>query len=288
MPTSPAYPAFAKVFEVEILHDYYLKKYLFDSTSGLQEETSAAPELENQYDLRRELDLRPSPACALALKNAGMLFRTTRKGFFLGGQLSADSIGPNGFKPRIPFAADTVFTFEIRLKNPQWLNFSALPVEGPAAGQLYYFSNAKTNPPALNEQGSFSSATLDQNVDLKPRSQFGVSPEVYGIIELTAFVQSGSILNLIDQGVLNLTETTQGLEHPVGKINFASRELVWRYLNNQGTETARTAIPVPLARIQAGPLPLAGQTTPTHLPNPHPQNIHWDPIGQEYLADIYL
>lgn len=109
--------SFSKLFAVDLHHLYY--------TSALAENLAVVPTAES----------------AQVMRNHGMIFRSTPKGFTVLQQAAEDSAGRD--IPLRPWRYNGVLTFLIKSLDREMLNCSELPLSGD--GQIYYFNNLSAN-----------------------------------------------------------------------------------------------------------------------------------------------
>lgn len=109
---------FAKLYEVEIYHNYY------------------------QSQISEDFKIEPTVLCQRQLANYGLLFKTTSKGFVVLYECSDD----NAAHP-FPIRAieeDVKFSFILIPKNPFIINYSDLPLESQP-NHIYYLHNLNDN-----------------------------------------------------------------------------------------------------------------------------------------------
>lgn len=136
---------YKNLFEVKLLHHFFLN-------NGEQGWDAMEPEekirMEEQYDSREIFHIEPTADCSSLLKAHHALFRTTPSGFLVGIKSVADSILPGTFNPFAMPDEDLTFRFLVRIKDPNFLNYTALPLSGQD-GHLYVFKNFQVTSPAV-------------------------------------------------------------------------------------------------------------------------------------------
>jgi hypothetical protein len=146
------------LFEVRILHHFFLNRgnEVFDR---MDEEERARMML--KYDAREIFDIIPSEECSELLNAYKCIYKRTSAGFIIGLRAEPDDSNPPKFKPFQSLPEDLAFTFYIKPRDHEFLNYTALPLDG-SQGLVYIFQNITgTSPrkfPALT-----SSAPLYQN-----------------------------------------------------------------------------------------------------------------------------
>ncbi|MGV8136595.1 MAG: hypothetical protein AB2L20_15405 [Mangrovibacterium sp.] len=134
--------AFEVLFEVRILHHYFLNRanIVFDRMP-LAERAA----LMLQYDCREFLEIRPTTSCEQLLRSHRCIFKQTASGFVVALRAEQD-LGKH--YPFIPFNDDDFFTFSIRLTDMDFWNYTALPFSGNS-GNIFVFSNRQATMPLL-------------------------------------------------------------------------------------------------------------------------------------------
>lgn len=132
-----------KLFEVKILHHFFLNKgeLVFDS---MTDEERALMTL--NYDVRDFFDIYPTPECQKVLNSHNCVFKPTSQGIIIGVRAEGDDQNPPNISPFNPFGDDQVFTFVIQLKDMGFMNYTALPFIG-SSGKIYVFSNLISGSP---------------------------------------------------------------------------------------------------------------------------------------------
>lgn len=108
------------LFQVEASHTFYL------DYEG------------NKVDHKPDLLFKPTSECRNILKNYRLIFKSSKEGFRILGQVKDIDTSPH--KLLIPIDEGVKFTFTISLLNPYFVNFSQLPIEN-TRGKLYRFTN---------------------------------------------------------------------------------------------------------------------------------------------------
>ena len=77
--------SFQKLFEVRITHDFFLKRYYYDTNSVFQEDTSysTATNLLANYQVAKFFDIRPTEGCRKLMRNHDIVFKYTSKGMIM-------------------------------------------------------------------------------------------------------------------------------------------------------------------------------------------------------------
>lgn len=130
---------FAKLFEVQILHDYHLNmgNILHEA---LKDEYRT--KISEKYSVRNYLEIRPAPETVKVMAGYHLLFKQTEFGFFVGVKL--DNTVPDK-KPAIPLDEDFKLRFQLKIKEPGFINYTVIPTSAP---RFYRFSNESGNESA--------------------------------------------------------------------------------------------------------------------------------------------
>lgn len=138
---------FKKLFEVRLLHDYYLT--LSDGTSYYsllnqqdQEDLLNKRLSYRQYHLMDDLNIEPTEACLETLKNHRLKFLPTGLGFVVVAavKVRTSNNGDEVYQPIMQLKEDFNLGFRIVVKNPLLKNFTALSFNRSFPFQ-YYFNN---------------------------------------------------------------------------------------------------------------------------------------------------
>ncbi|MFW5663401.1 MAG: hypothetical protein ACOCYD_00025 [bacterium] len=131
---------FAKLFEVKILHHFFLNKGQANFAQLPEEEQE---EILQKYDTRHIFQITPTPETLKALNGHKYIFRTTAEGLFVGLQVERNN---DVVTPLITPADDLQLTFLITIKDGGFMNYTALPLDR-SPGKAYLFMNTAQNAP---------------------------------------------------------------------------------------------------------------------------------------------
>ncbi len=125
------------LFEVRILHHFFLNKGEkgYD-TMSLAEKAS----MMLGYDAREISEIVPTEECSKILRAHNCIFKFTSTGIIVGLRAESDGLQPPKFKPFMTLADDLKFTFLVKLRDTDFMNYTALPFTGNS-GQLFTFQN---------------------------------------------------------------------------------------------------------------------------------------------------
>ena len=133
---------FKKLFELRILHEYYLSKN-DDSEYFALSELEKGEILDNmlfydRYDIWKDIAIEPTRETLKVLDNQHLRFVRQKTGFLLGIKVKPSVGGP--FFPFINLEESLTFSFMIRVKNSNFKNYTNQRLQSnfPA---IFYFSN---------------------------------------------------------------------------------------------------------------------------------------------------
>lgn len=186
---------FDKLFEVEIYHNYY--------SSGISQ----------------DFLIEPTIACQNQLKDYGLIFRQTGKGFAVFYEVAENGGGIH--HPLKPIVEDAKFSFLLTSRNPYVINYTNLPL-ATQSNQMYYLHNLNNNQ-QNNQLLLTSDATtefLSEHDLIELRSQFFQyrfeSSNIYSEIEVidelgkTVLQERVAIVEGLFDYPVNLTGYTPG------------------------------------------------------------------------------
>lgn len=138
---------FKRLFEVRLLHDYFLntenESFFAGTLSDVQREERLRELVSmGQLDMRKEIEIRPTEKTKQQLKNYRLRFIKTLTGFFVGVQVKKIEPGDGSitYQPLIPMANDLEFSFHIYPINPRFKSYSNVPLRKRIEA-IYYFDN---------------------------------------------------------------------------------------------------------------------------------------------------
>ncbi len=141
---------FKRLFEVRILHGYYLDHWYPDGAGksdwfhGYSTDRQAFV-LENKYNVLRYLDIAPTSETSRLLKDLKMRWRTIPAGFLVGIEVNKTGDGAAAkFTPKIMPLAASAWRFVLRVRDPYFYNLTNHVLRPTMPGR-YYFSNIQDN-----------------------------------------------------------------------------------------------------------------------------------------------
>lgn len=183
-----------KLFEVKILHHFFLNKgeAVFDS---MTDEDKALTML--NYDVRDFFDIFPTPECQKALSSHNCVFKATSQGIIIGIRAESDYQDPSNIIPFIPFADDQVFTFVIQLKDMGFMNYTALSFTGNS-GKMYMFSNLVSGSPKSFPFITSNPPVYEADTEYYPGDMLGNDPDNLSTLYTALNKSSNPVTNTDD------------------------------------------------------------------------------------------
>lgn len=151
----PTIITYQRLFEVRILHEYYLLgpsvPSYFNLPQADRETIFRNRVLWNQYPLRQDLEIEPDEKTKAILKGLDWRFLPTAAGFLVAASARPFSLtgGSAATRPAIAPPTGAQLLFHIRPKNRLFHNFTALPLRRQALETSYYFANRASSVQAV-------------------------------------------------------------------------------------------------------------------------------------------
>lgn len=125
------------LFEIKIMHHYFLNKgeEVYDTMSDADKANMML-----KYDAREIFEIIPTEECTKILSAHNCIFKNTSTGLIVGLRAESDGLEPPKFKSFVTLADDLMFTFLVKLRDMDFMNYTALPFTGNS-GQLFTFQN---------------------------------------------------------------------------------------------------------------------------------------------------
>lgn len=132
---------YKNLFQIMVRHHYFLNKgeQEWDSMSQEQKESQEA-----KFDVREILDIIPTSDCIKILNAHNCVLKRTASGILVGIKVVADDINTGEFKPFVSLKDDETFRFMVKLKDYNFLNYTALTLQS-TRGKSYILNNSLTN-----------------------------------------------------------------------------------------------------------------------------------------------
>lgn len=152
------------LFEVRLLHHYHLDKAgagsdytLFDLATAPEQE-----KIKSRYDIASFLQIAPTAACADILKKHQCIFRRLEDHILILAKVQFDTdLGK--YVPFVPLADDLCFSFRYSITDPDFMNYTNLPMQRDN-NSIFYFRNRKEAGARAYPSLSRAAATRDVNV----------------------------------------------------------------------------------------------------------------------------
>lgn len=137
---------FKRLFEVQILHDYFLTQAdgtsFFDLGDVAKQESLKNKLMAGLYDARKLFTIAPTSLCQIRLNNYKLRFAPTALGFIVGAEVIPENRAADTtlYRPRIPIPTNISFQFSLKSVNRYLQNFSNVRLKNETAAN-FYFSN---------------------------------------------------------------------------------------------------------------------------------------------------
>ncbi len=132
---------YRKLFELRILHEYYLisdsARNFFFLDDVTREKGLNSLIINHRYDIWKDLVIEPTQASRKLMDGRHIRFAGTKTGFVLGVRVKTSN---NKYYPFIDQGNDPLI-FHIRILNPAFRNYTSLRLNSTVASQ-YFFSNS--------------------------------------------------------------------------------------------------------------------------------------------------
>lgn len=182
---------FAQLVEMEIFHHYHI--------GGTGD----------------DFQIRPTRLSTSQLRNYGLLFQKTARGFAI---LSETTLEDGNLQPLKPIEEDVKFSFILEARSPYLLNYSDLPLDS-SLDQIYYLNNIHRN-----KQGDSLLLTADATRDhLSLKDRIFLKPQVFQYrIESANPSVKVEIVDETGKSMINQTLASNSgvLEYPVNLSEY--------------------------------------------------------------------
>ena len=137
---------FKRLFEIRILHDYFLTSEAGASFFGLtdadKQELLVDLVQRGQYNIRNVLTIEPHPATVNFIKNHKMRLLPSDLGVVAAIQVTAsDDGGDTVYTPFVPLEDEDELVFYLKVASPFFHNFTNLPWQSGKIPAIFTFSN---------------------------------------------------------------------------------------------------------------------------------------------------
>lgn len=144
---------FKRLFEVQILHDYFLTTVdgvsFFDKNKGDKENLISKKLENNLYDVRDLFEIQPNGNTKRNIENYKLVIANTALGFMVGIEVEVvNKAGETLYKPRFEIQNDVNFTFSVKPKVSAFKSITNISLR-PTLPSIYYFTNK--NKEVFNE-----------------------------------------------------------------------------------------------------------------------------------------
>ncbi|WMJ72675.1 hypothetical protein RCC89_05785 [Cytophagaceae bacterium ABcell3] len=271
--------SFRKILDFSVLHGFYLNNG-HEPFADMDEQEKER--MLKYYQWSSFMDIEPDSRTQRFLAGHQMVFRKTRTGFFIAAKVDQE----HNLKPFVPLDTSSVFTFNVRFKDPYFGNYTHLGIDN---SRILYISNKSLHintelviPAFLGNSEAVSDTFLFEKSILEEEEEgdhiFDLSAN--GIIEV--FVRSSSDGgNIIDEEGYFVEDV------PYFSVYFENRKTYWKYIDQEGVVvyTSEEALPLTLrGYIDLTEGQLSGSNA--FLPNPEPKRIKYS--NNKYYSEIFI
>lgn len=141
---------YKRLFEIKILHEYYLSESATNNYFSLpenQRDTLLNNKIMNQsYNIWNDLLIKPTQATLDILKGNQLRFVSTKSGFMIGARVRSEinNAGVEEFSPVIKIDPETEMNFHIGLRNQYFNNYTNLKLNRSTPA-IHFFTNKNPN-----------------------------------------------------------------------------------------------------------------------------------------------
>lgn len=197
-------------------------------------------ELAPNYGVSDILTLRPTKACEKTLKNLRWVARSHPQGLTLFAEVEA--VAPNNsdtdYRTKIPVDRPTRLSFWLEVKDPNFANFTNLPLTAANNQKIYYFSNVSGSTQSYDrETESGGTETVEYLFLSQPLQAYNAAAEYF----LNSFVIDGdnAFESLTYQSsAANLRDANAWMPLPRSEYISAQDQLLRQHLSRMQTEAS--------------------------------------------------
>ncbi len=280
------------LFEVNILHQYYLNKGALEYDS--MSETEQNKQLIN-YNFSNFFSVLPSAESYQKLKGHNMVFKTSNTGLMVWVKVSADNV------PFIEIEDTLELTFLLKVNYHTFFNFTNIDFEN--INELFFFSNKRLSTesgtfPLLKKTGgntsvgdNYALTAESKTNELKLLNQ-SEKENLFGIIKIHTKGETNG---------LNVTNAQNKIRTPsqIFEITFGNRKTIWRYIfdedqqvKNKDDVTEEDGNTRQLITKQKQPLTERGfvsiELGGVELPNPDAKLVKPNSTNTKIYSEVYM
>lgn len=159
---------FKRLFEVQLLHDYFLTaadgKSFFDQKKADKAEIIEKKLKHNLYNIKKVFEITPTTESLRKMSEYKLMWSQTALGFLVGTQVKAEkNAGATLYKPCIAFSDDLVLDFSVRPLLPFFDAMTNISLRPPLPFK-YYFTNKGKEEFNENMVPNYSSLPISNKV----------------------------------------------------------------------------------------------------------------------------
>ncbi len=203
------------LFSIECSHEFYIK------------------------EVCRDLAIEPTADCAVQLRRHRLLFKPQETGgIVIGEQRNIGTETAPVLKPQVMIAPDTIFTFQLRLKNPNFLTITNVDQSQLKPFSGFMFFNAPGTPEVTD--GTTRTVQIHKGALGSPLAFFG---KVFRYAIVSGLdVTTVAVHNAAGQKLLQINLLPQLSEARIDLSGFPEGIYHLRSLNASGTEVVNKTV----------------------------------------------
>jgi len=196
---------FKRLFEVQIVHDYFLTSSdgfsFFERNEEDKRDVLTKKLAHNNYDVRKLYSIEPIGETDRRMSEYKLLLRKTALGFIVGLEVTVESLaGETLYKPKYDFSDKLSLTFSVRPRLSFFKSITNLGLRPPLTAVNYFTNKDKE---AFNEivLPSYASLPLANKTETH---QDGMIHEMGTLVDFSGSIREAKQLTNTDGGDLNL------------------------------------------------------------------------------------
>lgn len=197
---------FKRLFEINLLHDYYLVSAdgdsFFEKPKAIKEAIIKNKLYHQMYDVADFLEIEPSEATKNHLREFKLIYKKTSLGFVIGIQVQEEfKSEAKVYKPRFKLPDNLSLTFSVKVIEPYFLSMTNISMRS-ALPTIYYFTN-KAKKEFIEEEPNYK--TLPLTVEAE-KHQAGMHHEMGTLVKFGTELREALEFTDVSSSNLNLWE----------------------------------------------------------------------------------
>lgn len=275
------------LFGVQILHSYFLNQGNdeFDNMP-----LNKQKKVLQEYDLKNLIEIQPTKAAILKLKNNHLVFRLTKNGI----QIEVKTSPNDSELPFTDIPLSLTLDFVFKIKDSYFENYTDINI---SSNKILYLSNVKPE----DEPNTFPYIPLVANAVFTDTLFFVSEVSTAKIIKPLEEFEKRGLLGIIslkmqgDNSNLNILNNQKKIISPTPffKIHFNNRKTFWKYTKSNSAFEVETTQEQPLTQngfVEIDPLTdfttNPAEASDYEYPNPSAKSIQ--KIGPKIYSQIFI